>query len=300
MFSYVASECKLNFLSNNTCVHLFRHTHLSYLCAWILLPADKIWVLFVARELVLHTRVLIDAHFSISAHTHEFVYYLHNMGSDADERCLLSFTGYTHDHSVLPSSSSGARNGARNDAAQHSCTCSTIAILRRHPMHDSLVLVKKFRACLNACALEFPTSLTCWSEASDASQCGDGEENNASLPRQRACCGKLVSRFFDGDDPIEQGHLATATGNGNIDLAAIQQQQEPQMPDAALPAQFDERGEPCELVMVPINGLLDRLKNYTAANVAVDSRVYSFAMGLKTAERILTTSALKELQEAPI
>lgn len=142
---------------------------------------------------------------------------------------------------------------------------STIAILRRHPMYDSLVLVKKFRPSINGHILELPTS-----ELNNGKQRKEGNEQNE---RTNECSRtKLISVYLDGDDPIYQSE---------------QERYSNKMEDG------------CELVYVPMNGLIDRLDNYDKQGVAIDSRVYAFAMGLKTAEKFLTSSAMKEIQETP-
>lgn len=139
---------------------------------------------------------------------------------------------------------------------------STIAILRRHTMYDSLILVKQHKPSLDGYSLELPNSAT----ISDKRDCAE--------QRPDGCCKtKLVTVYLDGDDPIYQRQ--------------------------------EEENKNCrskmdgEMVYVPINGLLDRLDNYERRGIAVDSRVYAFAMGLKTAERFLTNSSMKEVQEAP-
>lgn len=198
----------------------------------------------------------------------------------------INFSGLTHDH-TLDQSTSIRLDGANDN------TCSTIAILRRHPMYDCLVLVKKYRDCLSGYSLEFPSD-EIQDEQFDDENCGSEKPiSNGKVCGRR----RLVSRFLDGDDPIYQSCCADV-----IDQNSKPNSKNPTGASLAHPfsKQLDDRGDTCELVHVPINGLLDRLKSYTKSNCAVDSRVYAFAMGLKTAERILTTGALKELQETPI
>uniref|UniRef100_A0A6G1SAM0 ADP-sugar pyrophosphatase n=1 Tax=Aceria tosichella TaxID=561515 RepID=A0A6G1SAM0_9ACAR len=180
-----------------------------------------------------------------------------------------------------------------------SAALSTIAILRRHPMYDSLVLVKKYRPCLDGYILEFPTSHMDNTETNGTTTNGTKlngteqtnqvhtspsnkttpatPENNSILGQAYDVgCGrtKLVSVYLDGDDPIYQHKLKQQNGGG-------------------------EQHESGEVVYVPINGLLHRLNNYDRHGISIDSRVYAFAMGLKTAERFLTSSTEKEVQEAP-
>lgn len=141
---------------------------------------------------------------------------------------------------------------------------STIAIMRRHPMYDCLLLVKKYRHCLNGYSLEFPST--------DIESTIYGDQEDKQLDGKSKSCArrKLNLRVVDVDDPMMYESSCTE-----------QQKLNPL------------------LVHVPFNGLLDRLKNYTQSGLAVDSRVYAFAMGLKTAERFLTTSSMKEIQETP-
>lgn len=219
----------------------------------------------------------------------------------------INFSGLTHDHTVL---------NPPHDDHEHEDSCSTIAILRRHPMYDCLVLVKKYRACLQGHTLEFPLD-KCSHHSEPACReehSADAENINNRDPRTSGAssgtnsetaqpetttksCGRqrLISRFLDGDDPIYQSCC-----NNGLDLS---QDLESSGGGGLVPPfapQVDDNGQQCELVYVPINGLLDRLKGYTQSGVSVDSRVYAFAMGLKTAERILTTSSEKEVQETPL
>lgn len=140
---------------------------------------------------------------------------------------------------------------------------STIAILRRHPMYDCLVLVKRYRACLNGYTLEFPTS-----------ERADSQNQSPSSKNSHCSRTKLVSICLDGDDPIYQCQEKNCKNNN-------------------LSAQDGD------LVYVPMNGLIDRLDGYGRRGISVDGRVYAFAMGLKTAERILRTDSMKEVQETP-
>lgn len=137
---------------------------------------------------------------------------------------------------------------------------STIAILRRHTMYDSLILVKQSN--LNGFSLGLPNS------DAISRNC----DNSADIKSNYCCRTKLVTVYLDGDDPIYQRQEENNKCRSQIEG---------------------------EIVYVPVNGLLDRLDNYERRGVTVDSRVYAFAMGLHTAERFLTNSNMKEVQEAP-
>lgn len=170
---------------------------------------------------------------------------------------------------------------ATTDQQSSASALSTIAILRRETMYDSLVLVKNFRHCLNGYTLEFPTTPISGSavnaDCRDTSGAKTKSSENQALESAEhdhdLGCGrtKLVSLYLDGDDPMCQ-----SPRNG-----------------------FGASKSEGDIVYVPINGLLDRLENFERHGIVIDSRVYAFAMGLKTAERILTSSTEKEIQEAP-
>lgn len=210
----------------------------------------------------------------------------------------INFSGITHDHTVLDSPFSSDDDNR-----------STIAILRRHPMYDCLVLVKKYRNCLRGYALEFPSEnvregtdemMSRESSQVDLANQIDSKIKDHSIKSEGEIIScrrrQLVSRFLDGDDPIYQ-LPCTAQSGLQEHLPSVDNLEQSKRPFAI---QYDDQGSICDLVHVPINGLLDRLKNYNESGIAVDSRVYAFAMGLKTSERILTTNSMKELQETPI
>lgn len=189
------------------------------------------------------------------------------------EEVSVEYAGMTHDHLMMnkqdiPQNQTNTTNSNTMPTQENYNTVdalSTIAILRRHPMYDSLVLVKRYRECLNGYTLEFPTS-----DVTNGKQ-----QQQKTSPSEKNCCKtKLVSVYLDGDDPIYQCQERKNTSRG---LSS---------PEG-------------EIVHVPMNGLLNRLDNYDRHGISIDSRVYAFAMGLKTAEKFLTTSSMKEIQETP-
>lgn len=278
--------------------------------------------------------------------------------AQVESNLCLNFTGLTHDHSQIsvakpnvarehdPTSDTKQNDNNINEEP----SCSTIAILRRHPMYDCLILVKKYRHCLQGYSLEFPIDrvhenelmptnespqeVTDSKKSSSLENQKDKQQLNEQLLTSECSQRRLVSRFLDGDDPIFRAccqlmHSGSSAGCGNTEsnnpsstgpaestskqiAAAVEQSlgtsnnnmihRISSASDVVNPfvEQIDDKGNQCELVHVPINGLLDRLEGYTRQGVAVDSRVYAFAMGLKTAERIMTTKSMKELQETPI
>lgn len=177
-----------------------------------------------------------------------------------------------------------------NDGEADVAALSTIAILRRHPMYDCLVLVKKFNSFLNSYTLEFPTKTMQPQVISSDKLVGDAatkndenladnssDDSQENQDQQQHCCKtKLRSVYLDEDDPVHNIKLEQAAGG----LLAKNCDQE-------------------ELVYVPMNGLLTRLDNFERHNIPVDSRVYAFAIGIKTAERFLTSSSMREVNETP-
>lgn len=127
-------------------------------------------------------------------------------------------------------------------------------------MYDSLLLVKRYSPALNGFLLEFPTTLK------TANSNGTIQSENQNL-----CKTKLVSVHLDGDDPM---CLSVAESNG---------------------LNFKD----CEIVQVPLNGLLTRLDNFEKNGITVDNQVYTFAIGLKTADIFQKSGSIKEIQETP-
>lgn len=220
------------------------------------------------------------------------------------EDFYINFSGLAHDHTTHESCEPNTTNQVQDGENQ----CSVIAILRRHPMYDCLVLVKKYRACLSGYSLEFPVDKFAeQGEEEDSgseatSDSGEHHRQPAQVHRSASSgallskCSrrKLISRLIDGDDPMFQYYLEGSP--------TLEQDKKPDGSDPTHPfsQQTDDKGQSCEFVHVPLNGLLHRLRHHTESGIAVDSRVYAFAMGLKFAERILTTNSMREIQETPI
>lgn len=147
-----------------------------------------------------------------------------------------------------------------------------IPILKRMLKYDCLVLVKQYRPSMKAFTLEFPAGVVeptdQTSEASALrrlnSQTGytctglkKTSPLTASDPVHTACTTKLVSVDINGDD-----------------LRNLNAQQK-----------FGE-GEFYEVVQVPMNDVLKRLNEYSEEGYVIDSRVYTFALGLSMGLRM--------------
>lgn len=229
----------------------------------------------------------------------------------------INFSGITHDHSILELNSASSSNNLNADDCteknDHNCAqaCSKIAIMKRLTMYDSLILVKKYRSCLGGYSLEFPvdianedfeqtkstneTTTPASIDQIEPNSMGDDTLHESSREPFKKCAQRrLTTLFFDGDDPIYPPPGCVVSG------PSVESGDSTNPNRSLFASQIDDKGDPCTIVHVPINGLLDRLRTYTKNGIAVDSRVYAFAMGLKTAERILTTNSMKELEETPV
>jgi len=179
---------------------------------------------------------------------------------------------------------------ANGSEAEDALSVLSIAILRRHILCDCLLLIKQYRPTLKSYVLEFPAKIiehpVVEEEGSSDEETGetairDVEDNTGYKSTDihhispetaldpELCDGKirLVSLVIDGDDPIKNGFI-----NGH----------------------HNEKHTEIEVHQVPINGLLDRLNEYSKRGVVVDSRVYAFAIGLKKGEKLAQIHAKPE------
>jgi len=88
-----------------------------------------------------------------------------------------------------------------------------------------------------------------------------------------------VSIVVDGDDPIRN----TINGNGHSNDSDSDD--------------GNENTKREEIIQVPVNGLLDRLTEYSKKGIVVDSRVYAFAIGLKKGEKLAQAQMLPDEAE---
>ncbi|RWS24748.1 ADP-ribose pyrophosphatase-like protein [Leptotrombidium deliense] len=166
----------------------------------------------------------------------------------------------------------------------------TIGILKRQIMCDSLVLVKQYRAPLKAYTLEFPARVIepqganpnfediINREIEDDTGYTSTDIKHIS-PLTALDPVRLVSLLIDGDDPLQHpSPKSLSTDSDSED-------------------NNNGHGQVVEVLQVPINGLLDRLNEYSKQGLVVDSRVYAFAIGLKKGEKLALSLVVPPMQE---
>ncbi|RWS09539.1 ADP-sugar pyrophosphatase-like protein [Dinothrombium tinctorium] len=171
------------------------------------------------------------------------------------------------------------RRNANISSVLGSRNLCTIGILKRQIMCDCLILVKQYRAPLKAYTLEFPARVIDSSSGHNLEDIISHEVEDdtgytstdikhispptAVDPDVSDCKIRLVSLLIDGDDPLNH-----PTAKNDLD------------------DESNGHGHIVELLQVPVNGLLDRLRQYSQQGLVIDSRVYAFAIGLKKGEKM--------------
>ena len=142
-----------------------------------------------------------------------------------------------------------------------------LAIIKKTGLDDQLILVKQFRPPMGGYTLEFPAGLLDPSETLGECAVRELREETGyhgsvlSLesavcmdPGTSNCATSMVRVLVDGEDPR------------NV------------KPEAS---NAHEEGEFIEVITLPLTGLLQKLQEIAKSpNVTVDSRVYTFALGL--------------------
>nr|XP_022302166.1 ADP-sugar pyrophosphatase-like isoform X1 [Crassostrea virginica] len=140
-----------------------------------------------------------------------------------------------------------------------------IAILKRMLKFDCIVLVIQYRPPMKCCTVEFPAGLVDAGESPEKAALRELYEETGYTASVKhvtpAICFdpgvgnttvQLVSVEIDGDDEKNQN-----------------------------PEQKTDESEFIEVVRVPLNDLIERLNEYSSNGYSVDSRVYSYALGLQ-------------------
>uniref|UniRef100_A0A2R5L5Y7 Putative nucleoside diphosphate-sugar hydrolase of the mutt nudix family n=2 Tax=Ornithodoros turicata TaxID=34597 RepID=A0A2R5L5Y7_9ACAR len=155
-----------------------------------------------------------------------------------------------------------------------------IPVLRRHLKYDCLVLVKQYRPATKSFTLEFPSGLM---------ENMEPLAQHAALRRlhsQTGYCATTAKQVspLTACDPIHTGcttKIVSADVNGD-DLLNLKAEQN-----------FGE-GEMYEVVQIPTNDVLHRLNEYSKEGYVIDSKVYTFALGLAMGVKIGESNSATE------
>nr|XP_009681297.1 PREDICTED: ADP-sugar pyrophosphatase isoform X1 [Struthio camelus australis]XP_009681298.1 PREDICTED: ADP-sugar pyrophosphatase isoform X1 [Struthio camelus australis]XP_009681300.1 PREDICTED: ADP-sugar pyrophosphatase isoform X1 [Struthio camelus australis]XP_009681301.1 PREDICTED: ADP-sugar pyrophosphatase isoform X1 [Struthio camelus australis]XP_009681302.1 PREDICTED: ADP-sugar pyrophosphatase isoform X1 [Struthio camelus australis] len=145
---------------------------------------------------------------------------------------------------------------------------AVIAILQRTLHYDCIVLVKQFRPPISGYCLEFPAGLIEENETAESAALRELEEETGYTGEVVECTPALC---LDPGLSNSTTHIVTVTINGD-DAKNIR------------PKQKLDDGEYVEVISLPKNDLLQRIDELVAEeHIAVDARVYTYALALKRA-----------------
>ncbi|XP_025946920.1 ADP-sugar pyrophosphatase isoform X1 [Apteryx rowi] len=145
---------------------------------------------------------------------------------------------------------------------------AVIAVLQRTLHYDCIVLVKQFRPPISGYCLEFPAGLMEENETAESAALRELEEETGYIGEVVECTPALC---LDPGLSNSTTHIVTVTINGD-DAKNIR------------PKQKLDDGEFVEVISLPKNDLLQRIDELVAEeHIAVDARVYTYALALKRA-----------------
>ncbi|NXA30718.1 NUDT5 pyrophosphatase, partial [Eudromia elegans] len=142
---------------------------------------------------------------------------------------------------------------------------AVIAVLQRTLHYDCIVLVKQFRPPISGYCLEFPAGLMEENETAESAALRELEEETGYIGEVVECTPALC---LDPGLSDSTAHIVTVTING----------------DDARNIRPKQRLEFVEVISLPKNDLLQRIDELVAEeHIAVDARVYAYALALKRA-----------------
>lgn len=145
---------------------------------------------------------------------------------------------------------------------------AVIAVLQRTLHYDCIVLVKQFRPPINGYCLEFPAGLIEENETAESAALRELEEETGYKGEVVECTPALC---LDPGVSNSTTHIVSVTINGDD-------------AENTRPKQKLDDGEFLEVISLPKNDLLQRIDELVAEdNIAVDARVYTYALALKRA-----------------
>ncbi|XP_054693570.1 ADP-sugar pyrophosphatase isoform X1 [Grus americana] len=153
----------------------------------------------------------------------------------------------------------GNRKGVSADGV------AVIAVLQRTLHYDCIVLVKQFRPPINGYCLEFPAGLIEENETAESAALRELEEETGYKGEVVECTPALC---LDPGLSNSTTHIVSVTING----------------DEAENTRPKQKLEFVEVISLPKNDLLQRIDELVAEeHIAVDARVYTYALALKRA-----------------
>uniref|UniRef100_A0A8C3NCC7 ADP-sugar pyrophosphatase n=1 Tax=Geospiza parvula TaxID=87175 RepID=A0A8C3NCC7_GEOPR len=143
---------------------------------------------------------------------------------------------------------------------------AVIAVLQRTLHYDCIVLVKQFRPPINGYCLEFPAGLIEENESAESAALRELKEETGYKGEVIECTPALC---LDPGISNSTTHIVSVIING----------------DEAENTRPKQNLEFVEVVSLPKNDLLQRIDELVAEEqLAVDARVYTYALALKRAE----------------
>lgn len=146
-----------------------------------------------------------------------------------------------------------------------------IPVLRRTLHYDCVVLVKQYRPPIQAYSIEFPAGLLDPNETAET--CAQRE-----LKEETGYTGTVK-------------HVSPATsldpGLGNTTAQLVTVEVDGDQPENRNPKAQPDEGEFIEVLSVPIDDLLQKLNDYAAAGVVIDSRVYTYAISMEQTKKMM-------------
>lgn len=164
-----------------------------------------------------------------------------------------------------------------------------IAVLKRNLHHNCFVLVKQFRPPLGCYSIEFPAGLC------------DSDDADVHTTALRELYEETGYSGLIADETAIDLPTSLDPGTENSRIALVNVVIDGDDPKNVNCKQHLDDGEFIEVVLLPVRGLLDRLRKVVAESaekVVIDSRLYALAMGLEMGIGLSTKKNICENTEA--
>ncbi|NWS99437.1 NUDT5 pyrophosphatase, partial [Mionectes macconnelli] len=164
----------------------------------------------------------------------------------------------------------GSKKGVTADGV------AVIAVLQRTLHYDCIVLVKQFRPPINGYCLEFPAGLIEENESAESAALRELEEETGYKGEVIECTPALC---LDPGVSNSTTHIVSVIINGDT-----AENTRPKQKLGEVHKFFSSLLEFVEVISLPKNDLLQRIDELVAEErLAVDARVYTYALALKCA-----------------